>query len=53
MIWVNWAWPAPESYDACYVALAESLGATLATVDLRLTHATGPRCAFATPPAGR
>jgi predicted nucleic acid-binding protein len=38
------------AYDAWYVALAESLGATLATADLRLTHATGPRCAFATPP---
>jgi predicted nucleic acid-binding protein len=35
--------------DGWYVALAESLGARLATLDLRLTKATGPRCAFATP----
>ena len=40
------------AYDAWYVALAESLGATLATADYRLAHATGPRCAFATPPGG-
>jgi predicted nucleic acid-binding protein len=40
------------AYDAWYVALAESLGATLATADLRLTHATGPRCPFATSPGG-
>jgi predicted nucleic acid-binding protein len=56
MIWVNSAVARPQNltaYDAWYVALAESLGATLATVDLRLTHATGPRCAFATPPAAR
>jgi len=39
------------AYDAWYVALAESLGAKLATLDLRLTKAAGPRCAFAT--AGR
>jgi len=37
------------AYDGWYVALAESLDAKLATVDLRLTKATGPRCAFATP----
>jgi predicted nucleic acid-binding protein len=37
------------AYDGWYVALAESLGATLATLDLRLAKATGPRCAFATP----
>src|SRR3954453_15125572 len=37
------------AYDAWYVALAESLGATLATVDLRLAKAAGPHCAFATP----
>ncbi len=39
------------TYDACYVALAESLGARLATLDTRLSRATGPRCEFATPPA--
>jgi predicted nucleic acid-binding protein len=37
------------AYDAWYVALAESLGATLATLDLRLAKSDGPRCAFATP----
>lgn len=37
------------SYDGWYVALAESLGATLATVDPRLAQAAGPRCAFTTP----
>jgi predicted nucleic acid-binding protein len=37
------------AYDGWYVALAESLSATLATLDLRLTKAAGPRCAFATP----
>jgi predicted nucleic acid-binding protein len=36
-------------YDGWYVALAESLDAKLGTLDLRLTNATGPRCAFATP----
>src|SRR5262249_11689796 len=37
------------AYDGWYVALAESLNAKLATLDLRLAKATGPRCAFATP----
>lgn len=37
------------AYDAWYVAVAESLGAKLATVDLRLSRAPGPRCAFLTP----
>ncbi len=36
------------AYDGWYVAVAESLGAKLATLDVRLTKATGPRCAFAT-----
>ena len=30
--------------DACYVALAESLGCTLLTADSRLADATGPAC---------
>lgn len=38
------------AYDAWYVAVAESLGAKLATVDLKLSRAPGPRCAFLTPP---
>lgn len=40
------------AYDAWYVALAESLDAPLVTLDRRLMRATGPRCAFAVPPAG-
>lgn len=31
-------------YDACYVALAEALGAELITTDGRLARATGCRC---------
>ena len=31
-------------YDAWYVALAEALGATLVTGDVRLRGAAGPRC---------
>lgn len=36
-------------YDAWYVALAEALGATLATLDARLARAPGPRCRFTVP----
>jgi predicted nucleic acid-binding protein len=39
-------------YDAWYVALAESLGFGLATLDGPLARAPGPRCTFVTPPAG-
>ncbi len=39
------------TYDAWYVAVAESLPATLATVDLKLSQAPGLRCSFATPPS--
>ncbi|MDP9398991.1 MAG: type II toxin-antitoxin system VapC family toxin [Actinomycetota bacterium] len=38
------------AYDGCYVALAEVLAARLATLDLRLSRASGARCEFATPP---
>lgn len=38
------------SYDAWYVALAESLGASLATLDHKLAQVAGPRCDFETPP---
>lgn len=38
-----------RSYDAWYVALAESLDAPLATFDRRLARATGPHCLFETP----
>lgn len=36
-------------YDAWYVALAEALEARLATLDGRLTRATGPGCGFVIP----
>jgi predicted nucleic acid-binding protein len=38
------------AYDAWYVALAETLAAPLATLDTRLSRATGPRCPFELPP---
>jgi predicted nucleic acid-binding protein len=38
-----------SSYDAWYVAVAELLGAPLATLDRRLATAPGPRCRFRTP----
>ena len=38
------------SYDAWYVAVAEALDSELATVDQRLSRASGCRCAFLTPP---
>jgi predicted nucleic acid-binding protein len=37
------------SYDAWHVALAEFLGSRVATLDLKLARATGPRCGFETP----
>jgi predicted nucleic acid-binding protein len=37
-------------YDAWYVALAETLNTRLATLDRRLSSATGPTCEFETPP---
>jgi predicted nucleic acid-binding protein len=37
-------------YDGWYVALAETLDAPLATLDVRLSHASGPRCRFRLPP---
>lgn len=39
------------SYDAWYVALAEALDCPLVTLDIRLSRAPGPACAFITPPA--
>lgn len=39
------------AYDAWYVALAESLGAAVATLDERLVQASGPQCDFEQPPA--
>lgn len=38
------------AYDSWYVALAELLDARLATLDTRLSRASGPRCGFALPP---
>jgi predicted nucleic acid-binding protein len=37
------------AYDAWYVALAESITSPLATLDGKLSRATGPRCSFSTP----
>lgn len=37
-------------YDGWYVALAETLAADLATLDVMLSRATGPRCPLALPP---
>ena len=38
------------AYDACFVALTESLDVELATLDARLSRSTGPRCRFLLPP---
>jgi predicted nucleic acid-binding protein len=38
------------AYDAWYVALAETVGAPLVTLDLRLARAHGPRCDYRLPP---
>jgi predicted nucleic acid-binding protein len=40
---------AVTSYDAWYVAVAEALRLPLATLDERLSKATGPTCDFLTP----
>ncbi len=40
------------AYDAWYVALAEALGARLATLDVRLRRSSGPRCPFLSPATG-
>jgi predicted nucleic acid-binding protein len=40
---------AVTSYDAWYVALAEALQLPLATLDIRLSKASGPTCRFLTP----
>lgn len=39
-------------YDACYVALAELLGATLVTLDARIAGAPGTRCPVVAYPGG-
>ena len=41
------------SYDAWYVAVAEALELPLATLDRRLTRASGPRCRFLVPARAR
>ena len=38
------------SYDAWYVALAEALDCPLATLDRKLSRASGPGCDFLVPP---
>lgn len=43
--------PDVTAYDAWYVALAETLDVSLATLDAKLSRAAGPRCAFLLPPA--
>jgi predicted nucleic acid-binding protein len=42
--------PGLTSYEAWYVALAEFLGAKLATLDTRLALVPGPCCGFCLPP---
>ena len=37
------------SYDAWYVALAEALGCSLATLDIKLKKASGAHCSFSIP----
>ena len=37
------------SYDAWYVALAEALACPLATLDMKLSRASGTQCDFVTP----
>jgi len=37
------------SYDAWYVALAEALDCSLATLDIKLKNAAGTRCSFPVP----
>ena len=39
-------------YDAWYVAVAEAFDCALATLDLRLSRATGPACTFMVPELG-
>lgn len=41
------------AYDAWYVAMAEALDAALATLDTRLSRASGPRCSFQMPEVDR
>jgi predicted nucleic acid-binding protein len=38
------------SYDAWYIALAESLGVSVATLDRRMAKVSGPQCGFEVPP---
>ena len=40
-------------YDGWYVALAEALDVPLATLDVRLAKAEGPKCRFLTPDASK
>ena len=44
--------PTVTSYDAWYVSAAEAIGCPLATLDVRLAKAPGPKCEFLTPEGG-
>ena len=37
------------AYDAWYVAIAETMGCPLATLDARMARASGTRCEFLLP----
>jgi predicted nucleic acid-binding protein len=41
--------PTVTSYDAWYVSVAEAIGFPVATLDVRLARAPGPKCDFLTP----
>ena len=49
----EWVWALRANvtaYDACYIALAETLDTELATLDRAMSRASGPNCRFLLPP---